>query len=196
MGRQSFSLLSIAALLLASVFIHQPNGFSMCQAAPVGDDSSDTNSIFRQHLKTTGNIINFTDKEHGHNFKTDRKDQFLQNLILSHFGNNNMDEIVDTDMIHKVYYILSITFKYLYYIFNIKIFISLQNFTQDVLQKLTEKRSVLEERVEEIAQNPALLKKMFLQILPQIFDYLIPDNEIKEESSREKRSLNQGKNVY
>ena len=72
----------------------------------------------------------------------------------------------------------------------------MQNFTQDVLQKLTEKRSVLEERVEEIAQNPALLKKMFLQILPQIFDYLIPDNEIKEESSREKRSLNQGKNVY
>merc|ERR1711894_517070 len=62
---------------------------------------------------------------------------------------------------------------------------------KDVLQKLTEKRSVLEERVEEIAQNPALLKKMFLQILPQIFDYLIPDNEIKEESSREKRSLNQ-----
>ena len=72
----------------------------------------------------------------------------------------------------------------------------MQNFTQDVLQKLTEKRSVLEERVEEIAQNPALLKKMFLQILPQIFDYLIPDNDIKEESSREKRSLNQGKNVY
>ena len=72
----------------------------------------------------------------------------------------------------------------------------MQNFTQDVLQKLTEKRSVLEERVEEIAKNPALLKKMFLQILPQIFDYLIPDNEIKEESSREKRSLSQGKNVY
>ena len=112
MGRQSVSSFLIAALFIASVFIHQPNGFSMCQAAPVGDDSSDTNNIFRQHLKTTGNIINFTGKEHENNFKTDRKDQFLQNLILSHFGNNNMDEIVDTDMIHKVYYILSITFLY------------------------------------------------------------------------------------
>ena len=48
---------------------------------------------------------------------------------------------------------------------------------------------MLGDRIEEIVQNQNLLKKILIQILPRIVENLEPENEIKKENSRGRRSL-------